>query len=571
VRLQRRSVALLASVAGVALVATACGGSPGGSPNAGATKGSGDTGVKALDVNVQPRDKVADGGTLRWPIDQLSTQWNYNQLDGPNVATSDVMLSMMPATMVSNEKAVVTPDPNYVTSATVTSTSPQVVTYELNDKAKWSDGTPISVKDYEAQWNALNGTNPEFLVASTTGYELVSSVKAGKDDHEVVVTFAKPFADWRSLFSPLYPASVQNTPAGFNTAYLNKIPVTAGPFKLSKIDQTQKTVTVVPDPNWWGDKPRLDRIVFRAMEQQASIQAFANNELDVVNIGANAEGYKQASGVSGGDVREAAGPDYRHFTVNGTSPMLSDPAVRRAVAQGINRSAIAQSDLNGLNWPVRTMDNHFFVNSQEGYRDNSGDVGTYDPEKAKAGLDAAGWRLNGQFRQKDGRTLDLKFVIPTGVPRSKSEGELTQAMLADVGVKITIQAVPSDAFFDKYINVGNFDITPFSWIGTPFAISSAKSIYENPKKDDKGELAIQQNYARVGSGEIDALLQAASSELDVAKARDLINQADKLVWDEVHSLILYQRPQIYGARANLANVGAFGFKSPKYEDMGFVK
>jgi peptide/nickel transport system substrate-binding protein len=75
----------------------------------------------------------------------------------------------------------------------------------------------------------------------------------------------------------------------------------------------------------------------------------------------------------------------------------------------------------------------------------------------------------------------------------------------------------------------------------------------------------------VGSGEIDALLQAASSELDVAKARDLINQADKLVWDEVHSLILYQRPQIYGARANLANVGAFGFKSPKYEDMGFVK
>jgi peptide/nickel transport system substrate-binding protein len=561
----------LASVAGAALVATACGGSPGGGPDAGATKGPGDTGVKALDINVQPRDEVADGGTLRWPIDQLSTQWNYNQLDGPNVATSDVMLSMMPATMVSNEKAVVTPDPNYVTSATVTSTSPQVVTYELNDEAKWSDGTPISVKDYEAQWTALNGTNPEFLVASTTGYELVSGVKAGKDDREVVVTFAKPFADWRSLFSPLYPASMQSTPAGFNTAYLNKIPVTAGPFRLSKIDQTQKTVTVVPDPNWWGDKPRLDRIVFRAMEQQAAIQAFANNELDVVNIGANAEGYKQASGVSGGDVREAAGPDYRHFTVNGTSPMLSDPAVRRAVAQGINRSAIAQSDLNGLNWPVRTMDNHFLVNSQEGYRDNSGDVGTYDPEKAKAALDAAGWKQSGQFRQKDGRTLDLTFVIPTGVPRSKSEGELTQAMLADVGVKLTIQAVPSDAFFDKYVNVGNFDITPFSWIGTPFAISSAKSIYENPKKDAKGELAIRQNYARVGSDEIDALLQAASSELDAAKARDLINQADRLVWDEVHSLILYQRPQIYGARANLANVGAFGFKSPKYEDMGFVK
>lgn len=570
-RLQHRSVALLASVAGVALVATACGGSSGSGAKAGATKGPGDTGVKALDINAQPRDKLADGGTLRWPIDQISTQWNYNQLDGPNVATSDVMLSLMPAPMVSDEKAVVTPDPNYVTSAKVTSTSPQVITYVLNPKAKWSDGTPITVKDYEAQWNALNGKNPAFLVASTTGYELVSSVKAGRDDHEVVVTFAEPFSDWQSLFSPLYPASQQSTPQAFNTGFLNKIPVTAGPFKLSKIDQTQKSVTVVRDPNWWGDKAKLDTIVFRSMDQTASIQAFANNELDIVNIGANAEGFKQASGVTGGAVREAAGPDYRHFTFNATSPMLSDPAVRRAIAQAINRSAIAQSDLNGLNWPAKTMDNHFFVNSQQGYQDNSGDVGKYAPDKAKAALDAAGWKVNGQFRQKDGKTLDLKFVIPSGVARAKSEAELTQAMLSDVGVKLTIQAVPGDAFFGKYVNVGNFDMTPFSWIGTPFAISSAKSIYQNPTKDGKGQLAIQQNYARVGSPEIDALLQAASSELDVAKARDQINQADKLIWDEVHSLILYQRPQIYGSRANLANIGAFGFKSPKYEDIGFVK
>jgi peptide/nickel transport system substrate-binding protein len=427
------------------------------------------------------------------------------------------------------------------------------------------------VKDYEAQWNALNGKNPAFLVASTTGYELVSSVKAGRDDHEVVVTFAEPFSDWQSLFSPLYPASQQSTPQAFNTGFLNKIPVTAGPFKLSKIDQTQKSVTVVRDPNWWGDKAKLDTIVFRSMDQTASIQAFANNELDIVNIGANAEGFKQASGVTGGAVREAAGPDYRHFTFNATSPMLSDPAVRRAIAQAINRSAIAQSDLNGLNWPAKTMDNHFFVNSQQGYQDNSGDVGKYAPDKAKAALDAAGWKVNGQFRQKDGKTLDLKFVIPSGVARAKSEAELTQAMLSDVGVKLTIQAVPGDAFFGKYVNVGNFDMTPFSWIGTPFAISSAKSIYQNPTKDSKGQLAIQQNYARVGSPEIDALLQAASSELDVAKARDQINQADKLIWDEVHSLILYQRPQIYGSRANLANIGAFGFKSPKYEDIGFMK
>lgn len=569
-RLHRRSAVLTTAVVALALAATACGGSSGASKS-GDDKPAGDSGVKGLDINVQPADKVAQGGTLRWPIDQMSTQWNYNHLNGPEQATSDVMESLMPTPMIADDKAVVTANPDYVTSAKVTNESPETITYVLNDKAKWSDGTPITVKDYEAQWNALKGTDPKFEVASSTGYERVGSVKAGKNDHEVVVEFAKPFSEWQSLFSPLYPASTNSTPAAFASSYLNKIPLTAGPFKLEKIDQTAKSVTVVPDPNWWGNKPKLDKIVYRALDQEASINAFANNEVDLVNIGANAEGYKRAKGVSGGTVHEAAGPDYRHFTVNNTSPLLSDKAVRQAVAMGINRATITESDLNGLDWPVRTMDSHFFVNSQEGYEDNSGDVGKYNPEKAKAALDAAGWKLSGAFRQKAGKTLDLSFVIPTGVPRSKSEGELTQAMLADIGVKLTIKAVPSDDFFDKYVTPGNFDITPFSWIGTPYPISSSSSIYQNPTKDAKGQLQIQQNFARSGSAEIDALLTQAEGELDPAKARDELNQADKLIWDNVHSLILYQRPQVVGTRTNLANYGAFGFQDVDYTKIGFLK
>jgi peptide/nickel transport system substrate-binding protein len=567
--LHRRSTVLTTALAAVAIAASACGGSS--APSTGEKAGGGDNGVKGLDINEQPADKVADGGTLRWPIDQMSTQWNYNHLNGPEVATSDVMLSLLPSPMIADQKANLRPDPNYVTKAEVTSKDPETITYTLNEKAKWSDGTPITEKDYEAQWNALKGTDEAYEVASSTGYERVGSVKAGKNDHEVVVTFSKPFSEWQSLFSPLYPAATNATPAAFKSSYLNKIPLTAGPFKLQKIDQTAKSVTVVRDPNWWGEKPKLDTIVFRALEQEASLNAFANNEVDLVSIGANAEFYKRAKGVTGGTVHEAAGPDYRHFTVNSTSPILSDKAVRQAVAQGINRSTIATSDLQGLDWPIKTMDNHFFVNSQEGYQDNSGDVGKFNPDKAKAALDAAGWKLSGAFRQKAGKVLNLNFVIPTGVPRSKSEGELTQAMLADIGVKLTIKAVPSDDFFDKYVSTGNYDITPFSWIGTPFPISSSSSIYQNPTKDAKGQLQIQQNFARSGSAEIDKLLADAEGELEPAKARDLLNQADKLVWDNVHSLILYQRPQIVGTRSNLANYGAFGFQSVDYTKIGFMK
>ena len=129
------------------------------------------------------------------------------------------------------------------------------------------------------------------------------------------------------------------------------------------------------------------------------------------------------------------------------------------------------------------------------------------------------------------------------------------------------EAVPSDDFFEKYINTGNFDVTVFSWIGTPFPVSSAKSIYALPKGDD-----IQQNYARVGSAELDALFDKATSEFDEQKALDLGNQIDAEIWKEVHSLTLYQRPEIVASKNTLANFGAFGFATPpRYEDIGFVK
>ncbi len=54
------------------------------------------------------------------------------------------------------------------------------------------------------------------------------------------------------------------------------------------------------------------------------------------------------------------------------------------------------------------LNNHIYVAGQEGYQDNS--IG-FDPEEAKRELDALGWRLNGQFREKDGRKLIIRDVF----------------------------------------------------------------------------------------------------------------------------------------------------------------
>jgi peptide/nickel transport system substrate-binding protein len=577
VKVRSRRVSLLAVIAAsLAMFVAACGGNDNGgggsSSNAKPTKEQEASATKQIDINEQPLDKVKQGGTVRWAVDQFSTQWNYNQVNGPEASTAQVLYGTMPYAFIADKTATVNPNPDFLTSAKADNSSgKQVVTLELNPKAKWSDGTPITEKDYETQWKALQGKNSAYQIASSTGYDQIESVKQGKDQNEVIATFSKPFADWKALWSPLYPAKYQDSVDHFNKGYLNKIPATAGPFKVEKIDKTAKTVSLVPDPNWWGAKPKVGRIITRALEGDAGVNAFVNGEVDVNLIPNDPSSYKRAAGAKNGVVRVAGGPDFRHFTFNGTSPNLSDVNVRQAIAMGINRNAIVKADLTGLPWPARTMDNHFLVNTQAGYKSNSGAVGTFNPDKAKQMLDAAGWKQgSGGFRQKGGKTLDVRFVIPTGVPASKQEGELTQAMLKDIGVKVDIRAVPSDDFFDKYVIPGNYDITPFAWLGTPFPVSSAKSIYANPTKDDKGELQIQQNFARVGSKEIDDLMNKANQSLDQNEAFSLINQADALVWNEVHSIVFFQRPQMTAVNKNLANVGSYGFAQPDYTKIGFM-
>jgi peptide/nickel transport system substrate-binding protein len=157
------------------------------------------------------------------------------------------------------------------------------------------------------------------------------------------------------------------------------------------------------------------------------------------------------------------------------------------------------------------------------------------------------------------------------VATSRQESELIQNMLGQVGVTLMISTVPSPDFFDKYVTPGQFDLTIFSWIGTPFPISSSRSIYAKPTTNAKGELQIQQNYARVGSDEIDRLFDEATQELDRAKATAIANQVDAAIWQEVHSLTIYQRPDVWFVKKGLANMGAYGFADIIYQDIGWAK
>ncbi len=567
----RRMLGLLLAFA---LVAGACGGGDDGGGGGDATKDTGGTtdSASSNDINAVDVANLPQGGTLTFPLSGFPPNFNYHNLDGTDADNAHVIGALLPGTFEYNSKAEPRLDAEYVTKAELTSESPkQVITYQINPKAKWDDGTAITWKDFEAQWKALNGSNEAFKVASTQGYDKMESVVRGNDDLEVVVTFREPYADWRGEFNPLYPASTNSDPAVFNDGWKSKFLVTAGPFKVGGVDQTAQTITLVRNEKWWGRPAKLDRIIFRVIDPDAQVNALANGEIDFFDVGPDVNKLRRAEGMAGVQLRKAAGPNFRHITINGQTEVLKDVKVRKALALAINRETIGKAMLTPLGFEAKPLNNHIFMTNQKGYQSNAGDLEKADPEAAKKLLDEAGWTQTGDVRMKDGKPLKIRFVIPTNVATSAQESQLVQQMLKGIGVQVDIEAVPLDDFFEKYITPGNFEFTVFSWLGTVFPISSSKSIYANPKPGPDGELVVQQNYARVGSPELDALFDEATRIFDAEEAAKVGNRIDKMIWDEVHSLTLYQRPEIVASKANLANFGAFGFASTIYEDIGFTK
>jgi glutathione transport system substrate-binding protein len=564
----RRRFALAAVAALAVSGVAACGG---GGSTAAKNEPPAKAGVNS--VAATSRDGVKDGGQFVWPIGEIVPNFNASEIDGNEADGPAVVNALLPQFFIIDAAGNAIWNKDYLASEPQLKTDPQqVVTFDINPKVKWYDGTPFTWEDVLWQWKANNGTNQDYKITSSNGWKDIASVTKGKDDHEAIVTFKNKYADWKPLFNLIYPKSTNQDPKVFNEGWINKILTTAGPFKFDSLDQTAKTITLVRNENWWGNKAKLDKIVYKVVDDTATADALANGEIDFMDIGANVNSYQRAKALTDKvDLRRAGGPNFRHITLNASKPQLADQSVRQAIAESINRQTIGKALLQPLDIDPKPLNNHIFMTNHGAYKDNAGAVGTYSPDQAKAALDAAGWKLDGGVRKKDGKPLELNFVIPANVQASKQESELIQTMLKQVGIVVDIKPVPSGDFFDKYITPGDFDMTVFSWLGSAFPVSSNESIYKKPVPDSKGELQIEQNFTRVGSDQIDQLFHQANAELDKTKQYALGNQIDALLWQEAGVLPMYQRPDLVAVKKGIVNFGAFAYASVVYEDIGYKK
>ncbi|OLZ67238.1 hypothetical protein AV521_25675 [Streptomyces sp. IMTB 2501] len=671
------------------------------------------------DIAPVARDLVADGSSLKWAVDAVPETLNAFQADA-DTGTNRIAQAVLPSLFRLDAGGRPVPNPDYLESAKVIETEPrQVVLYKLNQQAVWSDGREIGAADFLAQWRALSGRNSAYWTARNAGYDRIEKIERGASDLQVRVTFARPYADWKSLFSPLYPKEVMGTPGAFNDEARRRLKVTAGPFTVDKVDTASKDVVLTRNPRWWGRSAKLSQIVLHAVPRDKRAEALADGSVDVADvdpadaqrIGLAAHGTAnplQGSGRTsvkklrawalahdfGADaaragesklhkaiaeyldeqlalrdveVRRSLEPAYTQLALNGSEGPLADARVRRAVARALDRGELARLVLTPLGLPAVPVGSHLALSGQAAYADDSGAVGGQDTKEAQALLADAGWVPGGPVKEarkgekaagaesgkgdmgdkgdkgdkadgeeksdggrdgeyivgedgkngdgksgghgdggdrhlaqegrnggvpgayapkgtaaaaapaaplaKDGKALALRFVLPSGAGSEtlNSVAERISAMLERLGIRTTITKVPDESYFKDHIASGDYDLALYSWPSSAFPATDDRPVYAKPVPAADGSVNVEQNYTRVGTDQVDQLFDEAAATLDEGEAVSLIRKADARIWAAAGSIPLYQRPQLVAVRKNLVNVGAFGFQTPVYEDMGFLK
>ncbi|MFJ6903878.1 ABC transporter family substrate-binding protein [Streptomyces griseoluteus] len=405
------------------------------------------------DIAHVTRAKVAAGGTVKWAVDALPETLNAYQADA-DAGTTRVAQATLPSMFQLDADGRPAVNSAYLESAKVIETEPrQVVLYKLNQQAVWSDGREIGAADFVAQWRALSGKDSAYWTARNAGYDRISKIERGASDLQVRVTFSRPYADWKSLFSPLYPKDVMGTPDAFNDGARRKLKTSAGPFRVDKVDTAGKDVVLTRNPRWWGQPAKLDQIVLHTVPRDERATALADGKVDVADVDAATAG--RISGAAGGagtgsplvgggktsakklrswalahgmeaekvehagrktlrkaitryleeqdglrsyEVRKSLEPAYTQLALNGAGGVLADERVRRAVARALDRKELAKLVLTPLGLPAEPVGSHLALEGQPAYADNSDALGGQDTKEAQALLSDAGWVPGGPVK-----------------------------------------------------------------------------------------------------------------------------------------------------------------------------
>ncbi|HVU73444.1 MAG TPA: ABC transporter family substrate-binding protein [Mycobacteriales bacterium] len=546
----KKRVVLIAPLAVTAVVLSACGSSK--------SNGNTGNGGGGASPKVQSTALVTVSDLPKVTIAQEQAPTNFNDLttDGNAAETLLIEEGVLPFAFRGQLNVTEDYDHNLFTDApALTSSSPETVVYHINPDAKWSDGQPIDATDFQYVWETNNGKNPAYLSASSNGYANIKSVTGSDNNKTVTVVFSTPYSDWQGLFGPILPAHLLKPKgvAGFNTAMKNGLsvdgkPISGGPY-IQQSYTTGDNLVLVPNPSYWGTKPHVQQVVFRFIEDTTQFpDAIKNGEVDLANPQPTADEVAKYKSNTASVTDVYPQLVFEHIDFNFKNPFLGQLPVRQAVATAIDRKALIAGTVGQFAPDTVPLGNHLILNTQVGYVDNSGSYGKGDAAAADKILEAAGYTKSGDYYAKDGKTLEFGITCKNGNPLRVAEEEIMQSQLKAAGIKLDIKN--TDKSIGDFTSAHEYDIALFAWVGGPF-VSANQSIYSTPPKG-----ADTQNTQFYSNPQVDSMFNTAVADLDPKKQIDEYNAIDKLIWNDMATLPLFQKPGVLVYPTDLGNVFA---------------
>ena len=554
-----------------ALALTACGGGGGAAtgPEAGKGQDAGSDLAKLVSINAKDAKDLQPGGTVTLPLGNIGPDFNGFSNNGNSADNTALHRPIDQAGTWGcwnfDFDGTATPNKDFCEDVkSEVKDGKQTITIKVNQKATYNDGTPIDVKAFENTWNMLKGENKDIDIVSSGAYEFVESVKAGSSDKEVVVTTTQPVYPLDALFTGLIHPAV-NTPAIFNEGFTGDMHPEwmAGPFKLGQYDSAAKTVTLAQNDKWWGNKPVLEKVVFRQLESSAAIAAFKNGEIDGVSANTITP-YKQLDGTKDSEIRRGQRLFAGGLNLNAQKAPLTDVAIRKAIFTAVDREALRKVRFNGLNWEETSSGSMMLLPFSKYYQDNY-PVKETGAEAAKKVLTDAGYKANAAgIMEKDGVPAAFKISNFGDDPTTLAFAQTLQNQLKAGGMDVGIDQRAS-ADFGKVLGSRDFFMSVSGYTVGADATDAVKQFYDS--KTNENEL---------GDAELDAEIKKLSTIADNAERNKAAMEVEKKHMEKYFSMgVVMNGPQISFVRTGLANYGPSLFKSlsqvPDWTTIGWEK
>ena len=441
----------------------------------------------------------------------------------------------------------------------------RTISLNLRDDIVWSDGTPITSADFKFTYDMLLADGN--AVASRSPYDLMESLET-PDERTVVATFGEPYAPWlSSLFSgsagiSIVPAHVLqpvfDAEGTIDTAEWSQAPtVGCGPFIFEEWESGSFARFVAND-NFWLGRPKLDELFFRFVPDDASmIAALVAGDGDVGTFFAYSDlPQLEEAGIT--ILNSFSGFNegwYINLHAEKGNPALKDVKVRQAIALAFNREKLVQDLLLGRTGVAASdWDNTPWV-------DPSIEAWPYDPDRAKALLEEAGWvDTNGDGTvDKDGIELVLKYGTTNREVRQDTQA-VAQQDLAAVGIGTDLQSYDSDLFFSSYADDGpsaNFSLDIIEYSDSSNFPDPDTSVWRC------SEIPTDENPAGVNTSglcdeELEALFVQQESQVDFNERQQTFHEITLYIFDNAYWIGLWQDPDLFGFSDRMTNVKMSG-------------